>query len=47
VAKKAKFTVYFALFTVYVGGGVGWKRHMVRRRMAENVRISSYRGEGV
>jgi len=23
VAKKAKFTVYLALFTVYVGGGVG------------------------
>jgi len=27
--------------------GVGWKCHMGRRGLAENVRIPSYRGEGV
>jgi len=40
VAKKALITVYFALFTVYGRGGVGWKRHMGGRRLAEK---SEYR----
>jgi len=44
VAKKAKFTVYFAQFTVDLGEGVGWKRHM--GGVAENVEIPSYRVEG-
>jgi len=29
------------------GRGVGWKRHMGGRGLAENVRIPSYRGEEV
>jgi len=44
VAKKAKFTVYFVLFTVYVRGR-GWlKTSCGGRGFAKNVRISSYRG---
>jgi len=46
VAKKAKFTVYLALFTVYMGEEVGWKRHM-GEGVVETVRIPSYGGEGV
>jgi len=44
VAKKASFTVYFSLFTVYVGGG-GWLKTSYREEgMAENVKIPSYGG---
>jgi len=49
VAKKqAYFTVYFALFTVYVGGG-SWLKTSYggREGLAENVRIPSYRREEV
>jgi len=46
VAEKA-FTTLLALFTVYVGEGVGWKRHMGGRGLAENVRIPLYGERGV
>jgi len=44
IVAKISFTgtVYFALFTVYVRGGVGWKRHMGGEGVGWKVRIPSY-----